>query len=82
MLIKYKTVSKEFHTEVDETIGNYFKVNSESYLHCLDGPAVIFKWMYSNVNENGTSQYYINGFKYTKTDWEIEVNRLKMLEEL
>ena len=82
MLIKYKTELREYHTEIDENIGNY-KVNEEGYLHSLDGAAIFYKWNVSDLNENNiTSQYYINGWKYTKSDWEIEMNRIKMLEEL
>ena len=45
-------------------------------LHNLFGPAIIF---YDGDNKS----YWIDGKRYdNKKDWEIEVNRIKMIEEI
>ena len=47
-------------------------VDSNNFLHNLYGPA----WFLFGL-------YYIHGQSFkSKLDWEIEVNRMKMLEEL
>ena len=54
-------------------IGDVF-IDSNNFLHNLNGEA----WNSVNI-----SHYYIHGryFKY-KRDWEIEANRIKMLNEI
>ena len=47
-------------------------VDSNDLLHNLNGMA----WFYLGES------YYIHGKYYEKQDWEIEVNRIKMLEEI
>ena len=54
-----------------EGVGCY--VDSNNYLHNLNGPA----WCFS-----GMLDYHIHGKQYTKEEWDIERNRLLMLEEL
>ena len=56
-----------------------YKVNEEGFLHSLDGPAAIFNWDYTS---DTTLRYYIKGYEFTKDNWEIEINRLLMLNEL
>ena len=49
-------------------------VDCNNFIHNLDGPA----W-----ENGGTVCYYIHGkIYYNKGGWEIEVNRIKMLEEI
>ena len=49
-----------------------FYVDSNNFLHSLDGFALLFKF----------NDYWIHGKYYkNKRDWEIEVNRIKILEE-
>ena len=51
-------------------------IDSNNCLHNLDGPSSI--WIRTKKEE-----YYIHG-KYfkNKQDWELEVNRIKMIDEL
>ena len=46
--------------------------------HRIEGPSVIW-YNYDEVFEEG---YYINGILLSKGEWEIEVNRIKMIEEI
>ena len=52
-------------------------VDSDGFFHNLNG--------YSYFNEHspfGAYFFYIHGKEYTKEDWDIERNRIKMLDEL
>ena len=62
--------------------GTIYKIqyNFHGLLHRLDGPAITY------FKQNGTideERYGIFGKRYyNKQDWEIELNRIKMLEEI
>ena len=55
-----------------------FYVDSNDFLHNLEGPAMIeYLFTYDNY------YYFIHGKEYkTKRDWEIEVNRINTLKEI
>ena len=54
----------------------YLEYMEHGKLHNLFGPAVIW------VNGLMGVSYFINGVVLSKYNWEIEVNRIKMLEEI
>ena len=61
--------------------GTIYKIqyNFHSLIHNLFGSAIIY------YNEDGTideERYGIFGKRLTKQEWELEVNRIKMLEEI
>ena len=45
-------------------------INKKGYYHREDGPAMIF--------EDNDCWYYLNGLKYSKEDWELEVIKIKL----
>ena len=47
-----------------------------AYQHRLTGPA------YISFNNLGYNQYWLNGKQFSRYDWETEVNRLNLLQEL
>ena len=52
-------------------------VDKNFYLHRLDGPAYIIK-----VNNRNIKSYYIHGLFHSKEEFDIERNRIEMLEEI
>ena len=56
--------------------GEVVYVDSNNYLHNLDDIA----WICLDAS---ITDYFIHGIEYkTKNEWELEVNRIKMLEEI
>ena len=51
-------------------------LNNQNQLHNLNGPAY-YSFMDSNIGS-----FWINGRYYLKVNWEVERNRMKMLNEL
>ena len=49
-------------------------VDSNKFPHRLEGPAIIV--------DQKSPKYFIHGKEYTKEQWELEVNRIKTLEEM
>ena len=54
-------------------------VDSNDFLHNLNGPAS--SW-FKNEKLINMDSFYIHGKYYDKEDWEIEVNRILMLNEI
>ena len=79
-LLKNKETYKWFNSHLngvqiyvyDNGIDSVY-VDSYNFLHNILGPAIIYK------TEVG---YWIHGKGYNKQEWEFEVNRILMLEEL
>ena len=73
-----------------EIFKGYYSVINEMFIHRLDKNDEIAYVDYNDLlhNFNGFAwfylgeAYYIHGKYYEKSDWEIEVNRILMLEEL
>ena len=78
-----------FHSYNDEPAEIWYEKNGDKiknseewfyngYRHRLNDPAKI---IYIN-GKIGLKEYYIHGKQLTKEEWEIEVNRLEMLQEI
>ena len=53
---------------------NYGYIDSKNFLHNLEG--------YAWIESSKYKEHYIHGRKLTKEEWDIERNRILMLEEL
>ena len=53
---------------------NYGYIDSNNFLHNLDG----YAWVESGIYK----QHYIHGRKLTKEEWDIERNRILMISEV
>ena len=68
--------AKIYYTTIGHKQSYLEYVNHGKY-HNLNGLAVV--WLDNRLISNS---YFINGVALTKYNWEIEVNRIKMLEEI
>ena len=71
--IHYTNENGEYHREdgpaLEYTDGHKeWLINDK--LHREDGPAIIW--------HDGDEWYYLNGFKYSKEDWEKEITKIKL----
>ena len=65
----FNNISDSHRSRLDKIL----YVDNKNYLHNLNGIA----WRFLDV-----SLYYIHGKEFEREEWEIEANRLKMLNSL
>ena len=66
----------------DEDYGYFLYLKEwckEDVIHRLTGPAKIFYKWNGEIEEE---EYYLNDIYYNKQDWEVQINRLEMLNEI
>lgn len=68
-----KSGKKLFKTPIDLAV---FLTNTTGCVHREDGPAIYADS--SGLNSLLLDSYWLNGNRYTKEDWEIELFKLKM----
>jgi hypothetical protein len=81
-----KSIKKEFKDRIEYQ-------NEQGLLHRLDGPARIWHdgsqswWINDNLHRedgparewnDGDKEWFLNNILYTKTEWEQEVNKIKL----
>lgn len=68
--IIYKTMK----TVCGKTVSYVQRAGENAKPHSLEGPAIIY-----SEEENKAPEYYINGIKYKKADWDYLVAQDKVL---
>ncbi len=68
------TTYKTMKTACGKTITYMQTTGQNAKPHSMEGPAIIYP-----ESDNTAPEYYINGIKYSKADWQILVAQDKVL---